>query len=84
MCCLKCQREGATEHNINFTTENIVEWNKWSLKLYLEGKVQLIHFYFRNRQYNTSYVPESERPGFLLVGLKMVDMKLGKKSLRFW
>jgi hypothetical protein len=32
----------------------------------------------------TRLVGSGERPGFLLVGLKMVDMKFGKKSLRFW
>jgi hypothetical protein len=32
-------------HEVNHATSKTKEWNKWSCKLYLEGKVQLKHFY---------------------------------------
>jgi hypothetical protein len=46
-----------------------MDWNKWSCKLYLEGKVQLRHFYKKQITYHflfskpnngAAFVPKSE------------------------
>ncbi len=68
-------------------------WNKWSCKLYLEGKVQLIHFYktpdnitrplFQDTNNGAASVPEFETslavPGEW-PGFLLVGLKVADKT----